>query len=130
MTKEVRYFKIRDTETGLFSLGGWSSPGHMGYYGRPNGWSKTGKMWKGTGPLKNHLNSFNSISPKWEIVEYEVSISEKVNPISVVDFIKEKRDLEKSKELEEQRKRNEFNAKRNALIQSLSEEQKTLLGLK
>jgi len=38
-------FKIRDPNTGLFSSGGMSPS-----------FSKKGKVWKGIGPLKNHLN--------------------------------------------------------------------------
>lgn len=42
---EETFYKIRNPETGLFSSGG----------SMPN-WTKRGKVWRGVGPLKNHLN--------------------------------------------------------------------------
>jgi hypothetical protein len=60
-------YRIRSRMTGLFSAGGQEPR-----------WVKTGKIWKGLGPLKLHFNSLThrgrSIydSQDAEVVEYEV----------------------------------------------------------
>lgn len=89
-TKKItikRFFKIRHKKTGLYSCGG-SYASHDGRYG--GGWTPSGKIWQGMGPLKNHLaqylppsttssyarETFNkNIGPileNWEIVEIEM----------------------------------------------------------
>jgi len=69
MTTKVYRIKLKDAE--LYSTGG--------SYPR---WNKTGKIWTGIGPLKNHLNivygkyGANTSPPlqhkdyNWEIIEY------------------------------------------------------------
>lgn len=72
-----KMYKLRHKRLGLFSPGGSDSV----YLHR---WTKTGKTWSGTGPLKNHINlllenwktnhlprgnlDFNDV----EVVEYEM----------------------------------------------------------
>ena len=65
MTKDNRIFKIRNIDTGLYSTGGmWPR------------WTKTGKTWSGTGPLRTHLaqhlKGSNADLSKWRVVEIEV----------------------------------------------------------
>lgn len=72
----TKFYQIKDKNTGLFSTGGMSPR-----------WTKKGKIWKGTGPLRAHLNQFihtdyrspmypypkiNKIPDNWEIVEIEI----------------------------------------------------------
>lgn len=85
--KEKKLYKIRHKKTGLYSVGG-SSASSAGTRG--SGWTPTGKIWQGMGPLKNHLaqylppsttssyarETFNkNIGPiieNWEIVEIKM----------------------------------------------------------
>ena len=72
------YYKIRDRATGLYSMGG----SHLlddHIVNNPDarmrrfGWSRKGKIWKGLGPLKNHLNQYAGKIPEdWEVVAFEV----------------------------------------------------------
>lgn len=71
----MSFYKIRDKNTGLFSPGGCDA-------NEPSSrWKKTGKVWRGTGPLRNHLNMFlhRGIPISWEVVEYE-EIEKSVKP--------------------------------------------------
>lgn len=61
-----RYFKIRSKTTGLYRKTG---------AGRQN-WAKNGKIWTGTGPLRQYINlcsgcEWNDIQD-WEVVELEM----------------------------------------------------------
>ena len=65
MTKDNRIFKIRNIDTGLYSTGGmWPR------------WTRAGKTWSGTGPLRAHLAQHLRRSTqdlaKWRVVEIEV----------------------------------------------------------
>ncbi len=54
-------FKIRDTETGLYSNGGTYPT-----------FNKKGKSWSQIGHVKTHLVQFQAIPDTWEIVEIEM----------------------------------------------------------
>ena len=60
-------FKIRDRETGLYSTGG--------YHPR---WTKAGKVWRGSGALRNHLWLAKSRRMpgvlSWEVIEPSLSV--------------------------------------------------------
>lgn len=85
MEKEISCFKIRDSSTGLFSLGGYGP-----------GWDTEGKTWKTIGNLRRHLllfkrgymsNVSKEIPTTWEVVEIIYTL--KINPICMAkDFIK------------------------------------------
>lgn len=79
----MKFYKIIDFNTGLFSKGGayCLEPKK----GRPKGWSKTGKVWTTLGYVMSHLNQYYkakynfdrktisfecSIPNSWHIVEY------------------------------------------------------------
>jgi hypothetical protein len=73
-------YKIRDTETGLYSDGGMYCD--LGF-----GWGKNGKAWTSLVGLKNHLRMFWShythgnsricrVPSTWEVVELEVKEEE------------------------------------------------------
>lgn len=62
--KPIKYkcfYKVRDKNTGLFSMGGC--------YPR---FKKGGKVWYQIGHLKNHLNQFKALPVYWEVCEYPV----------------------------------------------------------
>lgn len=73
----MKLYRIRNINTGLYSLGG----------GSPR-WNKTGKVWKNIGQLKNHLNIYREIQARyqqrkeseiqipqeWVIEEYELNL--------------------------------------------------------
>jgi hypothetical protein len=65
---EQKVYRIRHKQTGLYSLGGHT----------PN-WSKSGKVWRSMGALRNHLRVFNqgptgygnrAIPADWLVIEY------------------------------------------------------------
>lgn len=74
MKETLKFYKIRDLNTGLFSTGGLN----------PN-WTKKGKVWNNIGHVKASLVGFNkmgkggrkgteiSIPRNWEVVEYTYS---------------------------------------------------------
>lgn len=66
-------FKVRDMGTGLYQDGKIQK-----FTGEPT-WSKRGKVWSDLSDLKNYfasLESFRvSLSPLWEIIEYETKES-------------------------------------------------------
>lgn len=70
------WYMIRHKETGQWSKGGMDLPKE----GMGRGWTEKkrwGKVWKGTGPLKNHLNQYSEVAKaRWEIVEVEVNLDE------------------------------------------------------
>lgn len=74
MRKEKLY-RIRDKNTGLFSCGGSFQPS----------FTSKGKIWRGTGPLKNHLNQVAKIPDNWEIIELEV-VENEIGKISARDW--------------------------------------------
>lgn len=74
------FYKIRDKNTGLFSTGGVDALTH------PGSWSKTGKVWRTEGQLKQHLRQYirvtdywpkrkevSQIPDHWEVVTYVVA---------------------------------------------------------
>ena len=63
----MNHFKIRNKTTGLFR-----KPGAYEF----RAWSKSGKVWVGSGPLRNHLNlciENNIDMSDWEIIEFEMT---------------------------------------------------------
>jgi len=79
----MKIYRIRDTATGLFSKGGMDANQSKWQ------WGKTGKVWKGLGPLRLHLNQFlvggdgkPGIPSTWEVIEYELVETEtSVKPV-------------------------------------------------
>lgn len=78
MTKPIKFFMIQHKETKQWSKGGVSYA--TKFHGRDTHWTdkkRFGKIWRGTGPLKNHLNQF---SPKcieqWEIIEIQLDMED------------------------------------------------------
>lgn len=76
---QIFVYKIRDSETRLFSSGG----------SEPN-FSKKGKVWSNIGHIKNHLKMFKVIPSEWEVVKYEIIENEletcsafKLNPKAI-----------------------------------------------
>lgn len=69
--KKTYYYKIRDTETGLFSCGG----AHQLDDSWQAGWTRKGKIWHSIGALKNHLKQYKKIPLWWEVVQYEVQMN-------------------------------------------------------
>jgi len=82
-----RYFRIRNLATGKFSKGGSGA-----FYDHSSYWSSTGKVWKGTGPLRNHLNvvieTHGTIPTNWEVIEYEFNVVAVENASKYVDILK------------------------------------------
>lgn len=68
----VDIYSIMDSETGLFSKGGFTPV--LGNYG----WSKKGKVWSSSGAIRSHLNLF--VHQKWlgsgKGYEYTLNIPE------------------------------------------------------
>lgn len=145
MTKKKSAYKIRDTLTGLYSAGGQSSSRPCNsevidcstgksvrvFRCEPNGWNENGKIWNGSGPLKNHLNQFSSIPDTWEVVEFElVEIQKKVVNANIFAGTAEK--LARQKELEriyEEEKKEAQRIKAEAL-KKLTPEEISILGIK
>jgi hypothetical protein len=70
---QVKAYRIRCRNTGLFSNGGETPR-----------WGKFGKVWRGSGALRNHLRivwkDFRGELPvEWEVVEYELVESRTVS---------------------------------------------------
>lgn len=110
-----KYWKIKQTSTGLFSMGG-SDPR----------FNKTGKIWKQKGHLTSHLNQISRFSihkyNNCEIIEYEVKPKE-VSRTSVMEHLISKK-LEKEKQQQEaQARRDEIEkAKRKQQWEELNKE--------
>lgn len=51
----MKLYRIKNANTGLYSLGS----------GNPR-WNGTGKIWKGVGQLKNHLNIYREIQARYQ----------------------------------------------------------------
>jgi hypothetical protein len=79
VTKTV--YKIRDKKTGLFRCGG------------SKGWSKLGKTWSGTGPIKLHLNLLSECKRyDWTLGKYvamyelaEISADWEIVPFTLIE---------------------------------------------
>jgi hypothetical protein len=92
LKNKMIFYKIRDKETGLFSKGG------VGADWSHHHWSKSGKVWRGLGPLRSHLNQYlnKDIPLNWEVIEYETvekttnSAAEMVNPEKLIEKLKQK----------------------------------------
>jgi hypothetical protein len=69
-------FKIRDSKTGLYSLGG-----------NPPRWNKQDKVWKTAGQLASHLSMFrvDGIPSTWEVVHL---VTEQVARQPVDEFVR------------------------------------------
>lgn len=64
MKDTIRFYKIRNLTTGLYSSGGLTPS-----------WNKRGKTWNNIGHIKSHLTGYKahgkkSIPREWEVVEY------------------------------------------------------------
>jgi ribosome-binding ATPase YchF (GTP1/OBG family) len=88
----MKIYKIKNTETGLFSKGGTVEPS----------WSKKGKTWSSIGHLKVHLANVDHRrcnTDKWEIYEIEVSENTTILPVSaVLNEVAKKAAMKKQKE--------------------------------
>ncbi len=71
---QMKVYKVRDRETGLFSTGG-TYPS----------WTKNGKAWPSRGALKSHLTMWadmgykktpKAIPESWEVVEFVFNLDE------------------------------------------------------
>ena len=73
MLNKQKKFKIRDISTGLYQ------DGKVEKFTCQPTWSKRGKIWKDLNELKKHISALEafkvSLSPLWEIVEYETKES-------------------------------------------------------
>ena len=85
--KTDQYYRIRNSKTSLFSKGGADA-----FHSSSGQWTKTGKVWKGLGPLKNHLNvvieSHKGIPDDWEVVEYQMVEVKAESAIKYVNLIR------------------------------------------
>ncbi len=57
-------YRIKDTRTGLYSVGG---------IGLNLRWNKQGKVWVGMGALRNHLQQMPFVPANWQVVEVDMS---------------------------------------------------------
>lgn len=71
--EQKKKFKIRDLSTGLYQ------DGKIQKFPYEPTWSKKGKTWSDLEALKKHLYALEeykiSLSPLWEVIEYEKSVS-------------------------------------------------------
>lgn len=80
MAKTTKIYKIRNTQTELFSLGGTRCDSRWG-------WSKRGKTWSSSGAIRGHLNIYvdpychpnkkmdvNNIPVEWEVIETVIDV--------------------------------------------------------
>ncbi len=75
------FYKIRDTRTGLFSMGGTDTLAAFHHYGSTHSWDRyryfkfwtqEGKTWNSLSRVKQHLTLFdNSLPKEWEVVKFE-----------------------------------------------------------
>jgi hypothetical protein len=109
----MKIFKIRDTATGLFSMGGHSPR-----------WTKKGKAWTNIGHVKNHINNLSRHVIKnvdhWEVVEYELVET----TVGSVNLRKER-----EKELEQQQRLANQQALKARAISKLSKEEREALRI-
>jgi hypothetical protein len=64
-----KFYKIRNTKSQLYSVGGTRVDEHRG-------WSRTGKVWTKLGTLRSHLTQHldaRTNMSDWAVVEYAVS---------------------------------------------------------
>jgi len=94
--------KIRNPRTGLYSTGGTTPR-----------WTKKGKVWRGVGPLKNHLNLIRGrVYEGCEVVEFEMHIEEAdTYPVQAL------LDAHRAKREEVERARKERIAKRKEAVE-------------
>ena len=89
MAVPQRFFKIRHKKSGLYNKGDRMLDELVDGTGQC--WSKSGKMWAGTGPLRNHLNGVltchGDISD-WEVIEVKLVEVETKTATDWVDIIK------------------------------------------
>ena len=92
INKPKSVYKIRNTITGLYSLGGSDANR------APSRWSKNGKVWNGLGPLRNHLNGFlheygGGLPETWEVLELqyvEIAVAparDMINPTKIFEIL-------------------------------------------
>jgi len=72
----MKFFMIQHKTTKM-----WSRGGTRVINSNSTCWwaekKRFGKIWKGTGPLKNHLNQFSKTqTDKWDIVEIELNLED------------------------------------------------------
>jgi len=117
----MNIFKIRDTATGLFSMGG-SCPR----------WSKKGKTWTNIGHIKTHIRGLDKRFIKnfdnWEVIEYEL-VETSVGTVSVQSIIDEIARRKQEDELAYQRAVAERNALKARAISKLTKEEWAVLGI-
>jgi hypothetical protein len=117
----MKIFKIRDTATGLFSMGGHSPR-----------WTKKGKAWTNIGHVKNHINNLSRHVIKnvdhWEVVEYEL-VETTVGSVSVQTIVEENLRKEREKELEQQQRLANQQALKARAISKLSKEEREALRI-
>jgi hypothetical protein len=87
--KTKRYFKVRHKVSGLYSKGGATYSEGVG-----SEWSKNGKIWTGTGPLRSHLShaiEYKCNIVNWEVIEFqltEVGVAPAVDMIDIMKLLK------------------------------------------
>ena len=118
----MKIFKIRDTETGLFSMGG-SCPR----------WSKKGKTWTNIGHVKTHIRGLNKFYIKnvdhWEVIEYEL-VETSVSTVSVQSIVDEITRRHREDELAYQKAVADQNALKARAINKLSKAELDALGVR
>ena len=80
MKEKLKFYKIRDINTGLYSTGGIVPK-----------WNKRGKTWNNLGHVKAHLvgvrhNNPNTITRTWEVEEFVFSQDNKT-VISIEELV-------------------------------------------
>mgnify|MGYP006928179905 CR=1 FL=1 len=98
----MKVYKIRRKSDGFFSNGG-STPG----------FTKRGKLWKGMGPLNNHINILYkpSVYADCELVTFEL-VEEELDRIDLSVHVAERTRLKAEKEDAYQQRIEEFRKKR------------------
>lgn len=117
----MKIFKIRDAQTGLFSMGGMFPR-----------WTKKGKSWSNIGHVKTHIKNLSRHLIKnidhWEVVEYEL-VETTVSTVRVQTIIDENLRREREKELERQQLTADHNALKARAISKLTKEEWAVLGI-
>lgn len=71
----MKLFMIQHKTTKKWSQGGLEAKNKFSC--RWTEKKRFGKIWRGTGPLKNHLNQFSEIRvADWDIVEFDIDFGE------------------------------------------------------
>lgn len=73
----MKFYRLRDMATGLYSTGGHSPR-----------WTKQGKVWRNLGSLKTHLKNISRyskipVSPLWEVIELNIVEGEKYPAVAI-----------------------------------------------